>query len=328
MEPKSLNIKIGKGEIEQILNLKSSFAGQRETLVDHVIGYLNLGWVLLANDVKTGKDLNLGFQDVDTWIKRLEDPSVDAARINLAVHTGSLSGLLVLEIANQEQKSRLDEGGEWRSQCVAKLGTGLEKHFYLLSPEFQPLPTNGHFYAEGVTTLLPPSLDPFTQERWQWQHPPWASAPSPLPLAILNYLHSLPGPAAMGTDLGYQPRLPWQELYCLISPFEAVLQAFAHGEASMDDYYENLFRAALQAGLTDADLLLSLLWHAPFGDVRQRPERWHYLQQLVRQVRFLGSSPSPEFLEDTRTIGSVQAPSRNSREKVKVDRQPISRRTS
>ncbi|MCX5890503.1 MAG: hypothetical protein NTY36_13805 [Deltaproteobacteria bacterium] len=328
MKPKSLNIKIGKGEIEHILNLKSSFADHREILVDHVVRYLDLGWALLANDVQTGKDLDYGFQDVDTWITRLEDPRVNPARINLAVHTGSLSGLLVLEIANAEESSRLDEWGAWRSQCVAKLGTGLEKHFYLLSPEFRPFPINGHFYAEGATTLLPPSLDPFTQERWRWQKPPWDSPPPPLPLAFLNCLKALPGPTATGSDLSNKLRVSWRELYCLISPFEAVLQAFAHGEASMGDYYGKLFRAALEAGLTDSDLLLSLLWHAPLGDARQRPERWAYLQKLVSQVRLEEPSQAPKFVNGSRTIYLVKRPLMNSQENGRADRQPLSRRAS
>ncbi len=328
MLPKSLNIKIGKGEIEHILNLKSSFADHREILVDHVVRYLDLGWALLANDINTGKDLDLGFQDVGTWINRLEDPSVDPARINLAVHTGSLSGLLILEIASEEQKSLLDGWGAWRSQCVAKLGTGLEKHFYLMSSEFQPLLTNGHFFAAGATTLLPPSLDPSTQERWRWQNPPWDSPPPPLPLAILNCLEALPGPTATDPDLSNKPRVSWQELYCHISPFEAVLQAFAHGEASMDDYYGKLFRTALEAGLTDCDFLLSLLWHAPLGDARQRPERWANLQKLVSQVRLEESSPAPKFVEGSRTNYFVNRPLQNSQENGMADRQPISRRAS
>ena len=327
MEPKSLNIRIGKGEIEHILNLKSSFADYRETLVDHVVRYLNLGWALLANDVETGKDLALGFQDVDKWIHRLEDPSVDAARINLAVHTGSLSGLLVLEIATEEQKSCLDEWGEWRSQCVAKLGTGLEKHFYLQTPDFQPPSTKMPYCVEGVTTL-PPSQDPFTQERWRWQIPPWDSPPPPLPLAILNCLNALPGPTATGSDLSNKPRFSWQKLYCLISPFEVVLQAFSQRGASIDDYYEKLFRAALEAGVTDADILLSLLWHAPWGDARQRPERWANLEKLVSQVLLEESSQSPKFVESSRTIYSVKRPLLNSREQGMADRQPISRRVA
>lgn len=325
MEPKSPNIKIGKGEIEQILNLKASF-NDGGTLLDLAIKCLNLGWPLVAIDADTGNDLGIDCEDLNTYITMLDDPSVDAARINLAVQTGSRSGLLVLEIVNEEQKSCLDEWGAWRSQCVAQIGTGLEKHFYLLSPELQSLPTNRHFYAEGATTLLPPSLDPFTQERWQWQQPPWESAPSPLPLAILNYLQALPGTAAAGPDPEDQPRVSWRELYCLISPFESVLQAFAHGEASMDDYYENLFRTALEVGLTDADLLLSLLWHAPLGDARQQPERWAYLQKLVSQVRFLESSQSPKFVEGSRTIPSAPKPFKNSQENGRADRQPISRR--
>jgi hypothetical protein len=325
MEPSMPVVKIARGEIEHILKLKESF-NHGGTLLAHAINYLNLGWALVAIDAETGNNLEIDFEDLNTYIKRLEDPSVDTATINLAVHTGSLSRLLVLEVANAEESSCLDEWGAWRSQCMAKSESGLEKHFYLLSPDSQPLPANEHLYAEGATTLLPPSLDPVTQERWRWQHSPWDSAPSPLPLSILNYLHSLQEPAAAGPDLEDQPRVSWRELYCAIAPLEAVLQAFGNEEASMDDYYENLFRAALETGLTDADLLLSLLWYAPLGDARQQPERWAKLQKLVSQVRLLESSQSPKFLEDTRTICSVKAPYRNSREKGKVDRQPISRR--
>ena len=325
MEPNMPVVKIARGEIEHILRLKESF-NYGGTLLAYAINYLNLGWSLVAIDAETGNDLGIDFEDFNTYIKRLEDPSEDTATINLAVHTGILSRLLVLEVANAEESSRLDEWGAWRSQCVAKLETGLEKHFYLLSPDFQPLPANGHFYAEGATTLLPPSLDPVTQERWQWQQSPWNSAPSPLPLSMLNYLHSLQKPAAAGPDLENQPRVSWRELYCLIAPFEAVLQAFAHAEASMDDYYGKLFRAALEAGLTDPDLVLSLLWHAPLGDARQQPERWAYLQELVSQVRLEKSSPSPKCVEGSRTTFSGKRPLRNSQVNGMADRQPLSRR--
>jgi hypothetical protein len=325
MGPNLRVVKIAKDEIEHILKLKESL-DHGGTLLDHANKYLDLGWALVAIDAETGNDLAIDFQDADTYKKRLEDPSVDPVKINLGVRSGSPSRLLVLEVANEEQKSCLDGWGEWRSQCVAELEAGLEKHFYFLPPDFQPLSTKKPFYAEGAVTLLPPSLDPFTRESWRWQNPPWDSAPSSVPLAILNYLHSLQGPAAAGPDLEDQVRVSWRELYCLISPFEAVLQAFAHREASMDDYYGKLFRAALEAGLTDSDLLLSLLWHAPRGDARQRPERWEKLQKLVSQIRPEESPQSPKFLENARTICSVQAPSRNSRAEGRVDRQPISRR--
>ena len=34
-------------------------------------------------------------------------------------------------------------------------------------------------------------------------------------------------------------------------------------------------------GITDPEVLLGLLWHAPHGDCRTRPGRWEYLQDLV-----------------------------------------------
>lgn len=232
---------------------------------------------------------------------------------------------MVLEIANEEQRSCLDEWGEWRSHCVAELGPGLEKHFYLQPSDFQPPPTKMPFYVEGVS-MLAPSQDPLTQERWRWQSAPWDSPPPPVPLAILNYLNAMRGPTATGTHLRNEPQLSWQKLYCLISPFEAVLQAFSQRGASMDDYYGKLLRVALEAGLTDADLLLSLLWHAPLGDARQRPERWANLEKLVGQVRLEESLHSPKFPEYNRTICSVKVHSLNFREQGMVERQPISRR--
>jgi len=317
-------VKIARGEIEHILSLKASF-NHCGALLDHAIKCLNLGWALAALETETGKELGLNFEDMNACVKRLEDPKVDAAKINLAVHTGSRSRLLVLEVANAEQRSCLNGWGAWQSQCVAELQTaGLEKHFYLLSPNFHPLWTKQYCYAEGAITLLPPSLDPFTQERWRWRQPPWDSAPSPLPGSIIDYLNSLPRPAT--TAPHHHQRVSWQELYCLISASEEVLQAFAHREVGLDDYYEKLFQAALEAGLTDSDLLLSLLWYAPEGDAQQRPERWAYLEKLVSQAGLEGASPSLEFLEGSRTSYHLKGLPLNFIDKEKVGRQPLSRR--
>ena len=324
MDIRNLNFRIGKHEIDRILNLKAE-VDYYEVWQDCALRCLDLGWALAAINGKTGEDLGLDFKDVNSWEKRLKFPVGNAPEINLGVKTGSLSRLLVLEVASAEQKLCLDELGEWRSLCVAESGSGHERHFYLLPRDYQPLcignPGIG-VYADGATTLLPPSLDPFTKECWEWQTPPWEGAPSPVPLSVLNFLQR---PAAPGYDLENEPSVSWRELYCRISPFEAVLQAFARHEASIEDYYEKLFGAAEEAGLTESDILLSLLWYAPLGDARQRPERWADLQKLLGRSRSETSPKSSKPLQRTRTQRRCQRTPMNFPEKGMVDRQPLSK---
>ncbi len=329
MDTRDLNIRIGKQEIDRILNLKAE-VDYYEVWQDCAIRCLDLSWALVAIDGKTGDDLGLDFKDVNSWEKRLQFPVGNAPEINLGVKTGSLSRLLVLEVASEEQKLCLDELGEWRSLCVAESGAGHEKHFYLLPRDFQPrwsILGNPEIrvYAEGDTTLLPPSLDPFTQECWQWQTPPWDGAPSPVPLSVLNFLQ---GPTAPGSDLENGPGVSWRELYCRISPFETVLQAFARHEASIDDYYEKLFGAAEEAGLTESDTLLALLWYAPLGDARQRPERWAELQKLLCQSQSEASPKSSQALQQTPTRQDCQRAPLHFPERGMVDRQPLSKLAS
>ncbi len=285
-------VKIARDEIEHILNLKASL-DHHGTFLDNAIKYLNYGWSLVAIAAENGMDLD--FENLDSHIKGLEDRGVDVAEINLGVYTGSRSGLVVLEVS-AEERACLDEWGAWRSRCVAALRCGLEKHFYLLAPDSPPPPPDHRCYAEGAVTLLPPSVDPLTQERWQWRTIPWDCPRSPMPAAILPYLQAQQRPAAR-SDLEDQPQISWRELYCLISPHEPVLQAFAHRAGSLADYYEKLLRAAVERGLTDRNTLFSLLWYAPQGDARQRPEGRAYLKNLVSRVRFEPSWQSPKFPE-------------------------------
>ncbi len=319
MKPTIHAVKIAKDEIEHILNLKAS-VDHHGILLDNAIQYLNYGWSLVAIAVENGIELDLDLENLINYLKNKEDLGVYAAKINLGVYTGRLSRLMVLEVS-EEERTCLDELGEWRSRCVAELlQGGLEKHFYLLSVNSQPLPSAPRFYAEGAVTLLPPSLDPVTQERWQWRNPPWDCAPPPMPPAILNYLHSQQS-LTTRTDLEDQPQVCWRELYCRISSHKSVLQAFAQREGGIDDYYEKLLRAALETGLTDRDILFSLLWYSPREDAQQRPERMAYLQNLIN----LRLEESWQSLPDgPRPSPCLQGPPSN--EKGVVGRQPLSLR--
>jgi hypothetical protein len=326
MDTLNLNIRIGKQEIDRILNLKAE-VDDHEVWQDYANRCLGLGWALLAIDGKTGDDLGLDFEDADSWEKRLKFSIGNLPKLNLGVKTGCLSRLLVVEVVSEEQKFCLDEWGEWRSLCVAELGAGHEKHFYLLPRDFQPLwsiigNSEIRVYAEGDTTLLPPSQDPFTKECWQWQTPPWDHAPSPVPLSVMNFLQ---GPAAPGYDLENKPTVSWRELYCRISPFETVLQAFARHEASIEEYYEKLIGAAEESGLTESDVLLSLLWYAPLGDARQRPERWADLQTMLGRSRLATSPKASKPLQQARTQQLYKRAPINFPGKGTVERRPLSK---
>ena len=84
--------------------------------------------------------------------------------------------------------------------------------------------------------------------------------------------------------------LSWQEVYCLVSPFEPLLQALAASYPSMESYYQGIIAAAAAVGLNAPEVLLSVLWHAPRGNARQYPESLGYLQKLVAAAQV---QPSP-----------------------------------
>ena len=321
-------IRIGRAEIDRILDLKAEL-DHSSSLIDYVNKYLNLGWRLAAINAESGRDLRIDFKE-ENWAEFLGGSGINASKINLGVYTGSLSGLLVLEVANEAQRSFLGGGGEWRSQCTAELGAGLEKHFYSLPSGFPGV--SSKFLADGVTfwadgdiTLLPPSIDSIAQRPWQWQHPPWDIAPSPLPLTILHLLQT---PQETGAGRRHRRCLPpvsWQELYCLISPFETVLQAFTNRAASKKVYFEELLKSALEAGFTDSEILLSLLWHAPLGDAQHCPESWHRLQNLVSLAQ-TGEWPEFPSLAKESSPGFPRRALSSSGERRINKRQPISRR--
>lgn len=210
-EPKIF--RIGKDEMERILDLKANL-DYYKSLIAHIPYYLvTFKWPMVAINVETGEYQELDFKDKD-WEKCLIDPHLDTSKISLGVRTGSLSRLLVLEVANEEQKSRLDGWGIWRSKCVAELVTGLERHFYEMPADFQPissdvLGTDIRIYGEGDLTSLPPFIDPVTRLEWRWQGPPWGSTPTPLPSAIINFLQAIQQRTAAASEFQDQYTAPW-----------------------------------------------------------------------------------------------------------------------
>ena len=107
------------------------------------------------------------------------------------------------------------------------------------------------------------------------------SAPIPQPVSV-NFFAATPHPGAPARP---EVSLSWQQVYCLVSPHEALLKALSASYPSMQSYYQGILQAAVAVGFTTPEVLLSLLWHAPRGNARQHPEIWGHLQKLVAEAQ-------------------------------------------
>jgi hypothetical protein len=295
MEPKDRSVKINPEELESLLRLKS-ILDHKAAVSNYAEKYLKLGWALQAHSAQDGVDLKVNFREPhETWIHRLWEPALSGVTINVTVRTGRESGLLVLQVDPGPGAALLDRQGPWRARCIAVLGSGRELHFYAWGP--QPLCDLPSFedtpgirgFGEGQMAPLPPSFDPEMGETWQWLYPPWETPPDSPNDSLCRFLQPAAGPEA-------QPRsevnLSWQEIYCLVSPHEPLLQALTASYPDMESYYQGILEAAAAIGINAPEVLLSLLWHAPRGNARQHPEVWAYLQGLVAAAHGPSASDS------------------------------------
>ena len=276
------NVKIHRQEMESLLNLKSKL-DQEEAVSSCAAEYQKLGWVLQALNPQDGTDLGVDAgADPETWANHLWKPELSGPEINLGVCTGKRSRLMVLEVAKGAGEALLDRYGPWRAECIAVLGTGRERHFYTwqASPLFDLAPlveaSGVTWYGEGQKILVPPSLEAAGLESWQWLRPPWETPPQDPGRPVADFLQQ-----HLTREPQTEVSLSWQEVYCLVSPFEPLLQALAASYPSIESYYQGILEAAELVGLKGPEELLSVLWHTPRGNPRQHPERLGYLQQLV-----------------------------------------------
>ena len=284
MEPKDRSVKIHPGELESLLRLKS-ILNHKAAVSSYAEKYLKLGWVLQALEAQDGTDLGVNFAETpETWVNRLWEPALSGSTINLAVRTGRASRLIVLEVDKDGGQAILDQYGPWRARCIAALGAGRERHFYAWGPE--PLRDPASFrdtpeircFGEGQVALLPPSFDPGLGKTWQWVYPPWETPPQNPSHSLCRFFQPL---LSRESRAWPEVNLSWQEIYCLVSPHEPLLQALSASYPSMQNYYQGILEAAAVIGINAPEVLLSLLWHAPRGNARQHPEIWDYLQKLV-----------------------------------------------
>jgi len=288
MNSQDRRVRIRQEEIDSLLNLKSQI-DDKELLASYAEEYQKLAWLPVALDAQDGTDLKVDFgARPEIWRDSLWRPDYTGTKINLGVRTGERSRLMVLEVITGQGEAILDQYGEWRAVCVAALGTTREQHFYAwpqssgfdwsssgVTPECK-------WFGEGQVVLAPPSFEAEMGETWRWLRPPWEKPPQ------------YPSPALGRFLQGHVPRefpnrpgvsLSWQEIYCLASPHEPLLQALSASLPLMEDYYQGIIQAAMAVGLQDPEVLFPLLWHAPHGDARRVPERGAYLQKLVRDAQ-------------------------------------------
>ena len=289
MYPKDRRVRIHQEEMESLLNLKYRL-DHEEAVSSYAEKYQKLGWVLQAVNPQNGTDLRVDFgENPETWVNHLWEPGLSGPEINLRVRTGKRSGLMVLEVATGPGESILEPHGPWRAECTAALGAGREQHFYAWdpSPLFDSASFRGtpgiRWFGEGQVAPLPPSFDPEMQESWRWLCPPWEKAPQSPSRSLSKFLcdHLTREP-----QLRPEVSLSWQQVYCLVSPHEPLLQALLASYPSMQSYYQGILGAATAVGLNAPEVLMALLWHAPRGNARQYPEIWGYLQQLVAEAQY------------------------------------------
>jgi hypothetical protein len=278
---KDLAVRVGQEEIGRIFNLKENL-NLKDLLVAYAPHYQKLGWVLVGMKSQDGTPLELDLsQPAEKWVEQLSEMGADEGQINLGICTGKISNLLVLEVNKGEGALSLDQGGEWRSDCVAEMGGSREQHYYALPPDARTPPSyflapQVLIYGEGGLVLAPPSLEPQAREPWRWLRPPWKTPPLPPKPAVWQFLKEYI-PAAM-----VAPEVQsWAEIYRMIAPHGCLLKALLVPPTSQAAYYREIVNIALGIGFTDPDLLFALLWHAPHGEARQDPKKRDYLQGFI-----------------------------------------------
>jgi hypothetical protein len=339
--------KIQEEEFCRILDLRKNLQFS-DVLIQYMSHYLSLGWHLAAVNSQNRVNQSLDFQEPKAaWSQKLIELSLDGIELNVGVRTGSASGLLVLEVQKQGRVFPFRRG-DWSSECVAEAGSQFEQHYYTL-PEGWQLPASlllepfeVKVFGEGNLVMAPPSLEPRTQANWRWLKTPWDCAPSQPP-AVLRKIIEFTAPGQESSLA--TPVIPaWEEIYPAIASHPTLLQALMNPAPSPESYYQHLLAAAREVGLQESQVLLGLLWHAPLGDARERPQGWKYLQELllggVVAGRLQGGGlqddkpgQSPGFLERMRAIARDPGRSVESRRSPPapegdVDSRPLSGHTA
>lgn len=277
---------IREEEVCQILNLKKNL-DYSDILIKYASKYLKLGWDLVGVNARGEAHLEIDFRGPEEfWSQKLTALGMQGIQVNLGVRTGNPSRLIVLEVHRRESLPPFNQRGDWGSGCVAELGQDREQHYYAVPRGWQPPPS--YFlesfqimvFGEEGMVLAPPSLDPEGQAPLRWLRPPWETPPTRPSPALCKFLkESAP---SLEEATAAIPQVPtWAEIYPQITKYPTVLQALLAPSPSPEEYYLNLLAAARGVGLSDAQILMGILWHAPMGDGGQISNRGEYFKKLV-----------------------------------------------
>jgi len=274
-------------EVCQILNLKKNL-DYSDILIKYANKYLKLGWDLVGVNARGETHLDIDFRAPEEfWSRKLTDLGMQGIQVNLGVRTGNPSRLIVLEVHRRESLPPFNQRGDWGSGCVAEVGQEREQHYYAVPRGWQPPPSyflesfQIMIFGEEGMVLAPPSLEPEGQAPMRWLRPPWENPPTRPSPALCKFLKES-APALEGAAAASVPPVPtWAEIYPQITKYPTVLQALLAPSAHPEEYYQNLLAAARGVGLTDFQVLMGILWHAPMRDSSHIPNRGEYFKRLV-----------------------------------------------
>ena len=312
-------IKVEAKELDRIIQSRKNLDDVK-ALVPHVKQYKNLGWSPVALELPEGGDLGVDFHQPESKILwALMDLALREVSVGLAVRLDAGSPLFVMRVKPALGAS-LDRLGDWRSPCVARLGDAWEHHFLVL-PGGWHLPEHVVGDKEAPLTVIgpgdlvtvPPSVDPYSREAWEWLAPPWDKPPVEPSPELLILLEDC-GFVARKTSATLVEDLPtWKEIYPLISHSEKLLQALLAPEEESHLYYHKILQEALEAGFRDLGLLLGLLWHAPHSELRHETDGREQLAQWAERLEELlsreAAAPAGDTPED-----AMEAAASSSRE--------------
>ncbi len=286
-----LRWRLGDAELRFIQELRGRLE-VNSSVLEALIHYRSLGWSLILRDAANGAALEVDLsQPSHTWSEELLNLAFHQRQVRLAVKTGG--GLFAAEVQEAQQLPE-DQAELWEGASVAFTDSGRRRYFFRYPPGQPLLPRRDgliRIYAAGEEVPLPPSLDPATQEPWEWLEPPWEREPANPGPALLKLLYAPRG----GTPASPPPLdiPPWKTIFPLIVWHTGILQAMLAPPDDVEAYYRLILRRALAAGFTNSDLLAGLLWHAPLGGWNRGPQDLERLQALVAEGRRRFAAPPP-----------------------------------
>ncbi len=270
---RKFSVKLEAKELDRIIQSRKNLDDVK-ALVPHINQYKDLKWSPVAVGLPEGGDLGVDFQQPEAkCLWALMDLALREISVGLAVRLDEGSPLFVMRVKPALGAS-LDRLGDWRSPCIARLGDTWEHHFLVLP--------GGWYFSEQVVgnkeapltvigpgdlVAVPPAVDPYSREAWEWLAPPWSEPPGEPSPELLILLEDC-GFIARKTPAVVEDLPTWKEIYPLISHSEKLLQALLAPEEESHLYYRKILQEALEAGFRDLRLLLGLLWHAPHSELR------------------------------------------------------------